>query len=486
MHGSVRWIWADRLCLALLYVWLIWLPLPFGSNVPGAFLPLVATPLALCAAASTIRLLATRHRATMPQMTRAWAIWSCGAALLLLAILLQLIPLPAPLLRLLSPESQTIWSAATNVAHLGGVAVSSAHPISVDPPATALEWFRLAALVAAFQTAVLLVRTHTRRMVLAMIICATALFELFYGVRAAALHRYAIWGWENKLIFNRVTGTFVNPNHFAHYVALALPLALFIGAMAWYESAPAGTPFFRRLVRMFESRLVPFGGAVVTVVGCLAAILLAQSRGALLAAAAGVLVTGSLFPGGRVWRVAFALVAGLLVLGGLIALLGPERTIERFKPNDSEQSTFVGRRIGFEAAARIWSRFSIFGSGAGTFERVVSMEQREDVGKTYHRAHNDYMELAATTGSLGIVIALVTLAGGYAALVRMTIGKESGDLIRARRVYQAAALASLTIAMVHSLYDFNFFIPANPATLAVIVGAAVASLDHDKRTRRSS
>lgn len=44
--------------------------------------------------------------------------------------------------------------------------------------------------------------------------------------------------------------------------------------------------------------------------------------------------------------------------------------------------------------------------------------------------------------------------------------------------------ARLTIAMVYALLDCNFYIPSNPATLAAIAGAAVASPDHDRRTRR--
>ena len=51
-----------------------------------------------------------------------------------------------------------------------------------------------------------------------------------------------------------------------------------------------------------------------------------------------------------------------------------------------------------------------------------------------------------------------------------------------------AALTSLTIASVHALFDFNFFIPANPATLAAIAGAAVAaqlrSFDPDSSMNR--
>ena len=67
----------------------------------------------------------------------------------------------------------------------------------------------------------------------------------------------------------------------------------------------------------------------------------------------------------------------------------------------------------------------------------------------------------------------------------MTFGSDAtAELSWRRRAFQVAALASLTIAMVHALFDFNFHIPSNPATLAAIVGAAVASVDHDRRTRR--
>ena len=112
------------------------------------------------------------------------------------------------------------------------------------------------------------------------------------------------------------------------------------------------------------------------------------------------------------------------------------------------------------------------------------MEQRQDLDKIYHHAHNDYLEIAATSGTIGYLIAVVTLFGGYVALLRMTFGRSSVELSWLRRAFQAAALTSLTIAMLHALLDFNFFIPSNPATLAAIAGAAVAVIDYDRRTRR--
>jgi putative inorganic carbon (HCO3(-)) transporter len=474
----------ERVCLVLLLAWLAWLPLPFGSIIPRARLPLIVVPLVICAVAAIGRWLALRDRTNISQPARAFFIWAGGGMLLLILAALQLLPLPPSLLGALSPESEAIWRTASRVANLAGVATSTAHPISVDPHATAFELFRIGALLATFTAVALLVRTHARRVALASVLCATAIFESLYGLREAAMQRYEIWGWVNRLIFNRVTGTFVNPNHFAHYLAIVLPVALFLAAYAWHISGDDDVPLSRRLVHLLESRVLSAGFALMAAIACVAAVLLAQSRGALLALGAGLMFVAALLPGRRIARLGLAGTGVLVLLVTLVVYLGPERTVKRFVPSELERQTFVGRRIGISAAYALWQRFSLFGSGLGTFERVVSMEQKQDLGKIYHHAHNDYMELAATGGTVGFVAGVVALLGGYIALARQTFGASAAELSWRRRAFQAAALASLAIAMVHALIDFNFYIPSNPATLAAILGAAAASVDHDKRTRR--
>lgn len=470
----------ERACLVVFFCWLAFLPLPFGSIVEEAAVALIAVPLALAVLAALVRLYATRERTNTAQPTRPWLIFGMGALAMLAVVALQLVPLPGGVLSAVSPESHAIWTAAANVVSLAGAKARTAFPISVDPRATLFELFRIAALLATFTVAALLVRTHARRQVLAVTICAAALFEVLYGVREAALERYAIWGWQNRLIFNRVTGTFVNPNHFAHYLAIALPLALFIAAVRWHRAGKRDTPHGRRLLTLIETSIVPLSFALLAALACVAGILLAQSRGALLALAAGLLAVAAMLPGRRAARIAFGTAAGAIIVGALVLYLGAERTVTRFL---ATETAVGGRRIGLQAAAGVWQRFPVFGSGAGTFERVVSMEQREDIGRIYHHAHNDYAETGATTGTAGFVVAMVTLLGGYVSLVRMTFGSHAHEITWSRRAFQVAALASLTVAMVHALVDFNFYIPSNPATLAAIVGAAAASLDHDKRTR---
>ncbi|HEX8154203.1 MAG TPA: O-antigen ligase family protein, partial [Thermoanaerobaculia bacterium] len=274
-------------------------------------------------------------------------------------------------------------------------------------------------------------------------------------------------------------------NHFAHYVAIVFPLAVFLAAVAWREAGPREMRVRQRIINLLERRFLLVTFAVVTAIACVAAILVAQSRGGLLSLAAGSLIVGSFVTGRRPLKLALMVAAGAILVAALVLLIGTERTIARFKPLPEEQTTLVGRRTGIEAAVGVWRRFPLLGSGAGTFPSVVLLEQKADVAKHYHRAHDDYAELAATQGGIGFAVGVATLVGGWLALWRITFGAKAAELRWRRRAFQAAALASLTIAVVHALIDFNFFIPSNPATLAAIAGAAVAVYDSDdRRTRR--
>lgn len=473
---------AERGCLTILFAWLVWLPLPFGSVVERSRLPLIATPLALCLCACLLRLYATRDRTNTARPTRAWQIWGTGALAFLGVCALQLVPLTPGLLRVLSSESHAVWAAASRVAALAGATPRAAWPLTVDPRASLVEWLRLAALFATFTTSAVMVRTQVRRQALALCLALAAVFESLYGLREAALQRYEIWGWVNRLVFDRVTGTFVNPNHFAHYLAIVLPLTLFLFASLWRESGRGEEKPARRIVMLLERHALAVGFTALAALACLAALLLSQSRGALATLGAASLVVAAMLPGRRVLRIASAASAGVILIVALALFLGSERTITRFSPTDlGRQSVSRGQAV--VTAGQIWKRFPVFGSGAGTFARVVSMEQDHDTDRIYHHAHNDYAELAATTGTLGFGVAIVTLAGGYIWLVRQTFGEGAYEITFVRRAYQTAALLSLTMAMLHALFDFNFYIPANPATLAAIAGAAVASVDHDRRTR---
>src|ERR1051325_5576586 len=198
---------AEEALTALLVAWLFWLPLPFGSVVERAQPVLIIPPLLLCALAALLRV----GRPSI--ITRPLRYWTIGGWLFVLVVALQLVPLPNALHEALSPESWRIRNDAMRVASLAiGAPMPAAQPLTVHVSLTALHLFRVLAYLATFLTAALLFRRHRRRWTLAIVLGCAAAFQALYGVREMLLHRYAIWGWVNTLIFDRATGTFVNPD----------------------------------------------------------------------------------------------------------------------------------------------------------------------------------------------------------------------------------------------------------------------------------
>ena len=462
---------AELTLFVCLLAFLAWVPMPFGSASDASQPFLIVPPLLICAAAAALR--ASWKRPFVPRT--AARIWIAGAVLFVLVIALQLVPLPMGMLRLFSPRSAEIWGSATHVAALAGVRAPAMYPITIDPDETALHLYRALAYAATFLSSLLLVRDRKRRTILAALLAALAVFEALYAVREAALGRFAIWGWKNTLIYGRASGTFVNPNHFAHYAAIILPMALYLSAYAWHSAAPAGALFGRRFVRMMERQFIPFAGGVLGALACIAAVLVSESRGALLAIIGGFAITAAIASDSRRALIRGALIAAVVaaVLGAAVVVLDQSHIVKRFE--GSRVSEFEARRASIAGALRIWQIFPLFGSGAGTYEDAVVMTRAYPGDAIPNHAHDDYAEILGTTGALGFLVSVVPLIAGFAALSRSTFGENGEPMSWRRRAFRAAALTSIAIAMLHALVDFNFFIPANPITLAAIAGAAVVA-----------
>jgi O-antigen ligase len=461
----------ERTLFVCLLAFLAWVPMPFGSASDASQPFLIVPPLLICAAAAAQR--ASWKRPFVPKTPA--RIWIAGAVLFVLVIAMQLVPLPMGMLRVLSPRSAEIWGSAARVAALAGVQPPTMHPITIDPDETVLHLYRALAYTATFLSSLILVRDRRRRTILVALLAAVAVFEALYALREAALGRYTIWGWKNTLIYGRASGTFVNPNHFAHYAAIILPMALYLSAYAWHSAAPAGALFGRRFVRMIERQFVPFTGGLLAALACIAAVLVSESRGALLAIIGGFAITAAIASDSRRALMRGVLIAAVVaaVLGAAVVVLNQSEIVKRFE--GSRVSQLEARRESMAGALRIWQIFPLFGSGAGTYEDAVVMTRSYPGDAIPNHAHDDYAEILGTTGALGFLVSVVPLLAGFVALSRNTFGKNGEPMSWRRRAFKAAALTSIAIAMLHALVDFNFFIPANPITLAAIAGAAVVA-----------
>ena len=86
----------------------------------------------------------------------------------------------------------------------------------------ALGW---AAAAAAFLAAAVVGRKRERRRWLAFAALAGGLFQIFFGAHDWFARSSTLWGVELHATAVRLRGTFVNPNHLALYLEMALPIA---------------------------------------------------------------------------------------------------------------------------------------------------------------------------------------------------------------------------------------------------------------------
>ena len=115
---------------------------------------------------------------------------------------------------------------------------------------------------------------------------------------------------------------------------------------------------------------------------------------------------------------------------------------------------------------RLVGAYPVFGCGLGAYESALQPYKTVAPLLTVDYAHNDYLQLLAELGVLGFAPLLFLVAVIYRRALR-----HATRLVRGPDAYLALATAGgLTAIAIHSLADFNLYIPAN-AMAAVWLGA---------------
>jgi hypothetical protein len=174
-------------------------------------------------------------------------------------------------------------------------------------------------------------------------------------------------------------------------------------------------------------------GWLVTAAACLIAIAQTQSRGAFLAAAAGVAVV--LIQGRPLRPRALVVIAGaaLALYGGLDRL---ERLVAGGRPPAELAHDTAVRSHAAEFAVQVAARQPIRGIGLGRFPSCAAADPRFGI---YMATHNDYLRLAAEVGG-------IALTGFLALLWLGTRRRRAGDL---------AVLRAITVAYAVGLFFAN-------------------------------
>ena len=391
--------------------------------------------------------------ARAPRANRATVILT----LLLGWMLFQLVPLPPALVALLSPHRYHAMQAARTALGHDPLAWM---PLSAAPSASLAGLLFVVPAMAVFLAAGEMARWWAGRMwLVAAPVLVLAWLEAVLGLVQFFFMRMA--GPDTA----SVTGTYVNRDHFAGLLEMAFPLAV-MGALSSRD------PLARIPVALRTS-------GMLAVAACLLmGIILSLSRMGVistLAAAACVLVALAFsLPRRRRWLWLVPIAIPLLIL----ASLSTRELVLRFADLTATQGISKDERVRIWAEAlHVIAAYRWTGCGLGAYERGLYQFKTAAPTNTVDYAHNDYLQIAAELGIPGVLL----LAG----LAVWVLGRTLRVVVFMRGSPHWALACGLLGAFlaigVHSLADFNLYVPANALAFAWLAGLSTGLVPGPRR-----
>ncbi len=336
--------------------------------------------------------------------------------LFLLIAALQIAPIPWGLRARIDPAGSDL---------LALVPLHGPQPLSLDPPATYLEFAKAAAALCVGLAALVLSAGRRFRFVSIGLVACGGVAALLVGLGHRAISEDKIYGMFSTSRGLPV-GPFINPNHSAEFLELGAFAAL---AFAFSRSSRDGQRVWKVVAALLAA-------------GALSAL----SRGSVLAFGAGALTWFLLAPksdeGEPLHRTRFAgMLIGLIVVVGVAVGFGAEDLVRRFTQSSA----------GSEPRFSLWwdalkiIRVHPAGVGLGAFGRVYPAYRSRPSPLWFQFPEDQPLGFLIEAGIPG---ALLMLACG--ALVIRHFAKNA----RRDRV-EASLVAALAAVLAHNLTDFG-------------------------------
>jgi O-antigen ligase len=430
--------------------------LAFAPLVRGGNRPL---PLMLLESGALFGLLVTSLAPARGALRAIPPLWWWGVAILLAAPLVQLIPVPYPLWASL-PGHEPYASALEAV----GDASTGWHSISVNAVASEYAWLAMLPCLAIFVLVQHLDRQRVRQLVL--LFAWVAVLEATLGVMQLGAPPGSLLHLGNPYGSGVCTGTYVNKNHFAALMAMALPMLMALWAAEILPPKNSKGEVLRDHPRNRDVKLARRLLLSIFVITVAVALLFTRSRAGVGTGFA-VLALASLSLVWNAGSVHARVILGVVAFCALAlgAYIGLTPVLDRFSAAQLALSYEGRMRIAWGTLQGALE-FLPLGSGLGTFADVFPRYQLVSFPGFIDHAHNDYAEAFLELG-VAAVAAIALLAAAYAmrwrALLRARLSRSFGYL------QLGAGLAMLAMA-VHGLFDFNFHIPANAIYFSFLAG----------------
>ena len=321
-----------------------------------------------------------------------------------------------------------------------------------------------------------------RRLVFAMV--SLGVFEALYGLIQYLTGWQQIFTYVKKYYLEEATGTYINRNHFAGFLEMILPFAVVL-ALRWarllFQNTSSRTATLRKIASRTELLSLAFWLFLATLL--FVALVLSRSRMGTISALVSVVAILALDRTASMRARTRAAAAALFFLGvlGLVVWIGSDPVMSRFETLGQEYNFNGQNRISiWRDTLGLIRHHPLLGTGLGSFSTVYPSVQTVFLHLFVDHAHCDYLEVASELGLPGAILVFGSIF--------WVLARTAGQYKKAQESFDKAVslgcIGSIAAILVHSLADFNLYIPANALVFTVIVALAWSSAHPEQMPER--
>jgi O-antigen ligase len=382
--------------------------------------------------------------------------------------------------------AQTVSMGSASVP--AGISVPIWQTISFDPYETRLMVLKLLAYALTLGLLLRYTSSPGRFRVLVFLIIGIGVASALFAILRQTTQRGAPDFIFPFVRLDRGYGQFVNRNHFAYLMEMALGLAL---------GLIVGGGVRRDRALIYLAAAVPVWTSLV----------LSNSRGGILSMLCQLLLLALMFSavrkaerveakdvdtfsrlarigGSRIFRLTLGACLLAATLIGIV-WVGGEQIVKRFEtmPDEvaseiQEDNSGVRRKEIWAATWRMIKEHPLAGVGFGGYWTAIPQYHDASGKMTPQQAHNDYLELLASGGLIGVLL------GGWFVFLFIKLARERLRSIDPfRRAACFGAITGLFGIAVHSLVDFGLHIPVNALVCLTLIAIATVNgrVEEEKR-----